>query len=100
MEQCMAKSCWRNGDEPIRRAGKPWDSRQSSMKLGTSLPKEKIGLNTSIFEVYGVVKNLRQQLRNYFELLSLYSERSVCTYATDRVEGKQPKETGNVNLNF
>jgi hypothetical protein len=50
----------------------------------------------------GVVQKLRQQFWNYFELLSPYSERSVCAYATDRIGGKQPKETetGNVNLIF
>ena len=48
----------------------------------------------------GVVQKLRQQFWNYFELLFPYSEKNVCTYETDRIGEKQPKETGNVNLIF
>jgi hypothetical protein len=52
------------------------------------------------FSKLGVVQKLRQQFWNYFELLFLYSEKNVCTYETDRIGEKQPKETGNVNLIF
>jgi hypothetical protein len=55
----------------------------------------------SIKKVFlGVVQKLRQQFWNYFELLFPYSEKNVCTYETDRIGEKQPKETGNVNLIF